>query len=111
MSATKLFTLRLPADDFALLEREAARAGLPVSTFARERMMSETRVLGEIDALRQEVRRLTAGAGGGASTPSGDAVSIKSLLLLRRASPPQAVAQVHGELTRHGLAAFQTGEG
>ena len=65
----------------------------------------------EIDALRQEVRRLTAGAGGGASTPSGDAVSIESLLLLRRASPPQAVAQVHGELTRHGLAAFQTGEG
>ena len=109
MAPTRLFTLRLSHRDFAELEQSAARQGVAVSTFARDRMMSETNWRGAFEDLQQEVRRLTAAAapGGKSDAAEGlDPIAIETLLLLRRAAAPQVVAQVHGQMTGYGYAPF-----
>lgn len=117
MQTTRMITIRVPDADFELLESEAARHGRPLSTFARERLLSHVRWNADLQQLRQEVLQALAGdrasATDGAPTPSADAAApllLEALLLLRRAAPPQVVAQVHGELTRHGVAAYQPKE-
>lgn len=113
MQTTRMITIRVPDADFELLEREAARHERPLSTFARERLLAHVRWNADLQQLRQEV--LQALAGERSTSPDGGSAAttpllLETLLLLRRAAAPQVLAQVHGELTRQGVAAYQPEE-
>ena len=117
MQTTRMITIRVPDADFELLEREAALHERPLSTFARERLLAHVRWNADLQQLRQEV--LQALAGEHSTSPGADPAHpsaattpllLEALLLLRRAAAPQVLAQVHGELTRRGVAAYQPEE-
>ncbi len=115
MKSSRVISVRLSAEDFDVLEREAARHDKSVSTFARDRMMSHVRWNGDLQALRSEVlQHIAGGPKAAGEAPGGEAIDrllLEAVMLLRRASPPQTIAQVHGEMSRRGVTAYQGGEG
>ena len=115
MNVTRMISIRLSEVDFEILEQEAARHHKPVSAFARERLMSHVRWNRDLTALRNEVlqdRAARPNSEEGAMGQAGvDHLLLEALLLLRRAAPPQTLAQVHGEMARYGFATFQLRDG
>lgn len=114
MAATRLFTVRIPVSDYEFLEDEAALKRMPLSAFARERILRQAHWEADLARLRREILEALAADRYRASVErnsSTDAVMLEALMLLRRSAPPQTVAQVQGELRSRGLTPFQLNEG
>lgn len=107
MLTSRMISVRLPLMEYETLEAEAVARGMTLAGFARERIIARSRVDAELSALRREVLQHIAGSPRSGGDKGLDVVSLEALLLLRRSSPPQVVAQVHGEFQALGLTPFQ----
>lgn len=104
---SKMISCRVPLINYETLEAEAAVHGLTLAGFARRRLIARTDTDRELAALRREILQHIAGSPRANAEAAPDVVILEALLLLRRSSPPQVVAQVHGELQALGLTPFQ----
>jgi hypothetical protein len=93
--------------DYATWERYSAEATakhLGLSTYLRQRLEEQDRVLAELASLRQSMEDLAApassGTSGGGATPG---VALETLLLCRAMAQPQRVDMVQSEVRRVGL--------
>jgi hypothetical protein len=103
-----IVTIRL---DFATWERystEAAAKHLGLSTYLRQRLEEQDRLIAELAALRQAVEELSTdgsfATGDGAATPG---MALETLLLCRAIAQPQRVDMVQAEVRRVGLEVWE----
>ncbi len=106
MLTTKMISCRVPLINYETLEAEAAVHGMTLAGFARRRLIARTDTDRELAALRREILQHIAGSPRGTAEKGQDLITLEALLLLRRSSPPQVVAQVHGEFQALGLTPF-----
>jgi len=93
--------------DYATWERYSAEASakhLGLSTYLRQRLEEQDRLLAEFASLRQSMEDLaapaSAGTSGGGAAPG---VALETLLLCRAMAQPQRVDMVQSEVRRVGL--------
>ncbi len=108
---SKPIPIRFSDDDWAKLARCAQLADKPLSTYCRERLLSES----DVDAKLAEILRHVTSRSeidpmdiGAATDDVSYPILIEILLLLRQTTAPKNLRVAHGELERLGLSVMST---
>jgi len=128
MSLGRPIQIRLNLEKQVLYEDAAARLGITLAAFIRERLnladqvhleieTTRTELSAEIAAVRRDIAAVQHGLerrnvnGAGQSTPTDNTLLVELLLLLRASAAPDRMAMIHAELQRLGLSVWTYNSG
>lgn len=111
MTTSKPIPIRLPTEWVDRYTEAAARAGLPLSTYLRRRLMSDDQSLEALAGIRAAMDRLAAAQvvskdrneGGGQGGADDVSINLEVLLLLRMLAGQSRLDMVQAELRRQGV--------